>query len=140
MSVPEGLMTVVEVGRRTGVTRKALRLYEEMGLIRPVERTEAGYRLYDDETLRRLQLITRAKSLGLTLNEAEHFLDVADDCCGQDLSALEEIVERKLAQTNSRRQELAELTANLEAVLVRLTKNKGRQACEETLCTCNAAV
>ena len=68
------LMTVVEVSRRAGVTRKALRVYEDLGLVRPVERTEAGYRLYDDEAIRRLHLIARAKSLGLTLAEVEQFL------------------------------------------------------------------
>lgn len=38
-------MTVAEVNRRTGLTRAALRLYEKLGLVRPVGRTGGGYRL-----------------------------------------------------------------------------------------------
>src|SRR5204863_3357064 len=75
-------LQVAEVGRRTGLTRKALRLYETMGLLEPAERTEAGYRLYDAEALRRIELINRAKVLGLTLAETKEFLHVAEGCCG----------------------------------------------------------
>ncbi|MFN2506865.1 MAG: MerR family DNA-binding transcriptional regulator, partial [Acidimicrobiales bacterium] len=58
-----GYFKVSDVGRRTGLSRKALRLYETMGLVEPAERTDAGYRLYDREGLRRIELINRAKVL-----------------------------------------------------------------------------
>jgi DNA-binding transcriptional MerR regulator len=132
------LMTVVEVRRRAGVTRKALRVYENLGLVRPVERTEAGYRLYDDEAIRRLGLIARAKSLGLTLAEAEQFLDVADACCGQDWPELAEMVERKLAATVARIDELTALRATLRGFLARLAEDEGSPRCDELLCTCQA--
>jgi len=131
-------MTVVEVIRRAGVTRKALRVYESLGLVRPVERTEAGYRLYDDEAIRRLHLIARAKSLGLTLAEAQQFLQVADACCGQDWPELAEMVEQRLAATVARIDELATLRDTLRAFLARLADNEGGQRCDEMLCTCQA--
>ncbi len=71
------LFGVAEVRRRTGLSRKALRLYEEAGLVAPATRTQAGYRLYDAGGLQRLELIRRARALGLHLRQLPEFL-VAD--------------------------------------------------------------
>lgn len=131
-----GYLQVAEVGRRTGLTRKALRLYESMGLLEPAERTEAGYRLYDAEALRRIELINRAKVLGLTLSETKEFLHVAEGCCGENHPALAELVSRKLDDTEQRIQELAGLRETLRSVLDRLAQNEGVHRCEEALCTC----
>ncbi len=135
MTEPEYLQ-VADVGRRTGLTRKALRLYESMGLVEPVLRTEAGYRLYDQEALRRIELINRAKVLGLTLAETKEFLHVAEGCCGDNHPQLAELVERKLDETERRMRELASLRQTLEGVLDRLASNAGVHRCEEALCTC----
>ncbi len=141
-SVPEteasasSYLKVSDVGRQTGLTRKALRLYESLGLLEPVERTEAGYRLYDDEALRRIELINRAKVLGLTLTETKEFLHVAEGCCGENHPALASLVERKLQETERRITELASLRGTLKGVLERLERNQGVHHCEEALCTC----
>jgi len=130
------LFQVADIGRRTGLTRKALRLYETMGLVEPAERTDAGYRLYDREALRRIELISRAKILGLTLAETKEFLHVAEGCCGDNHPQLADLVERKLAETEQRITELATLRQTLEDVLERLAQNEGVHRCEEALCTC----
>lgn len=130
------LLGVAEVGRRTGLSRKALRLYEEIGLVEPATRTEAGYRLYDGEALRRIELVNRAKVLGLSLAEAKEFLHVAEGCCGDHHPALAALVEAKLAETDRRMAELASLRGTLEGVLDRLAANEGLHRCEEALCTC----
>lgn len=129
-------LQVAEVGRRTGLTRKALRLYESMGLLEPVDRTEAGYRLYDAEALRRIELINRAKVLGLTLAETKEFLHVAEGCCGDNHPELAGLVGRKLSETEQRINELANLRQTLRDVLFRLQQNEGVHRCEEALCTC----
>jgi len=134
----ESLLGVAEVGRRTGLTRKALRLYEELGLVNPVSRTAAGYRLYDAEALRRIELVNRAKVLGLRLTEAKEFLHVAEGCCGDHHPELAALVEGKLAETEQRIAELQSLRGTLTAVLDRLASNDGLHRCEEALCTCRA--
>lgn len=134
----ERLLKVSEVGRRTGLTRKALRHYEALGLVEPAVRTEAGYRLYDDEALRRIELVNRAKLLGLSLAEAKDFLHVAEGCCDDDHPALAALVERKLAETDARLIELADLRRSLSEVLDRLASTQGQHRCEPSLCTCNA--
>lgn len=135
-NAPNALLGVAEVGRRTGLTRKALRHYEELGLVEPAERTEAGYRLYDDEALRRIELVNRAKVLGLSLAEAKEFLHVAEGCCGENHPELAHLVERKLTETAQRIADLQSLRGTLEGVLARLTANQGVHHCEESLCTC----
>ena len=136
--VPEGLLGVAEVGRLTGLTRKALRLYEELGLVEPVTRTDAGYRLYDDEALRRIELVNRAKVLGLSLTEAKEFLHVAEGCCGDHHPELAALVEGKLSETEQRIAELQSLRGTLESVLDRLARDEGVHRCEEALCTCRS--
>ena len=63
------------VRRRSAAgSTSALRYYEGIGLVEPSIRTDAGYRLYDDDTLARLGFIARAKQLGCSLEE---ILDLA---------------------------------------------------------------
>jgi DNA-binding transcriptional MerR regulator len=136
--VAEGLLGVAEIGRRTGLTRKALRHYEELGLVEPATRTDAGYRLYDSEALRRIELVNRAKVLGLRLSEAKEFLHVAEGCCGDHHPELAELVEKKLTETEQRITELQSLRGTLTTVLDRLASNEGVHRCEEALCTCRS--
>jgi len=131
---------VVEVGRLTGLTRKALRHYEELGLVEPAGRTEAGYRLYDEEALRRIELVNRAKVLGLSLAEANEFIHVAEGCCGENHPQLAALVKGKLAETEQRIIELRSLGDTLRGVLDRLAATEGQHRCEETLCTCGGGV
>ena len=134
----QGYLGVADVGRLTGLSRKALRHYETLGLVEPATRTEAGYRLYDDDALRRIELVNRAKVLGLTLAEAKEFLHVAEGCCGENHPELATLVEHKLEETDRRLAELANLRATLRGVLDRLDATEGQHRCEESLCTCNA--
>ncbi len=131
-----GFLGVAEVGRRTGLSRKALRHYETLGLIEPAERTDAGYRRYDQEALRRIELVNRAKVLGLSLAEAKEFLHVAEGCCGDNHPQLAALVAGKLEETQRRITELQSLRQTLQGVLERLDRNQGRHHCEESLCTC----
>lgn len=136
--VSDTLLGVAEVGRLTGLSRKALRHYEELGLVSPAARTDAGYRLYDAEALRRIELVNRAKVLGLRLSEAKEFLHVAEGCCGDHHPELAALVENKLAETEQRITELQSLRGTLTGVLERLASNEGLHRCEEALCTCRS--
>lgn len=69
-------MTVGKAAERAGVSRKAIRLWEAKGLLPAAERTEAGYRLFDEADLDVLLFIRRAKALGLTLEEINDILDL----------------------------------------------------------------
>lgn len=67
-----------EVSRRLGLNRQTLYFYERIGLIPSPQRTTAGYRLFSEEDVERLDFIVRAKSLGLTLDEIKEILALKD--------------------------------------------------------------
>lgn len=68
--------TVEEVVKALGVTPRTLHYYEEMGLIPACERTAGGHRLYDEETIEKLEHILRLKEyLGYSLQEIRSVLD-----------------------------------------------------------------
>src|SRR3954470_23562305 len=64
-----------EVAAATGLTVRTLHHYDEIGLLRPAERSEAGYRLYSDDDVRRLYRIVAFRRLGLALDEIGALLE-----------------------------------------------------------------
>lgn len=72
------MKTVKEVSRLTGVSVRALHHYDAIGLLTPSRVTEAGYRLYDDASLRRLHTILLFRELQFPLGEIRKILDTPD--------------------------------------------------------------
>ncbi|MFJ9412568.1 MerR family transcriptional regulator [Streptomyces sp. NPDC101227] len=68
-------MLIGDVARRSGVSARMLRHYESLGLVRPTGRTDAGYREYSSEDIRRILHIESLRSLGLSLREVRRALD-----------------------------------------------------------------
>src|SRR5437667_86195 len=62
-------LLIGEVAERSGLTRKALRLYEQRGILPRARRTASGYRVYPDNVLGTLGFVARARRLGLTLSQ-----------------------------------------------------------------------
>ena len=69
------MMTVNEVSKLTGVSIRTLQYYDSIGLLSPTEYTNAGYRLYDDTALERLQQILLFKELEFPLKEIKTIID-----------------------------------------------------------------
>ena len=69
------MKTVKEVSRITGVSVRTLHHYDAIGLLRPTKITDAGYRLYDDTALQRLQAILLFRELEFPLKEIKEILD-----------------------------------------------------------------
>lgn len=72
------MMTVHEVSKISGVSIRALHHYDNIGLLPATDVTEAGYRLYDDAALERLQLILLFKELEVPLKEIKAIIDSPD--------------------------------------------------------------
>lgn len=69
-----GALTIGEAAARSGVSAKMIRYYESIGLLRPAQRTAANYRVYDEEAMRRLRFIGRARELGFSIREIERLI------------------------------------------------------------------
>lgn len=62
-------MNIGQAAKATGVSAKMIRYYEEIGLIRPPVRTQAGYRVYGENDLHMLRFVRRARDLGFAVAE-----------------------------------------------------------------------
>lgn len=69
------MRTVKEVSKLTGISVRALHHYDAIGLLCPAKVTDAGYRLYDEAALRRLQNILLFRELQFPLKEIKAILD-----------------------------------------------------------------
>ena len=63
------MMTVKQMSSLTGVSVRTLQFYDEIGLLKPAQVTEAGYRMYDENAVAELQQILFFKELDFTLKE-----------------------------------------------------------------------
>lgn len=72
------MRTVKDVSKLTGVSVRTLHYYDAIGLLTPTKVTDAGYRMYDDTALSRLQSILLFRELQFPLREIKEFLDSPD--------------------------------------------------------------
>jgi MerR family transcriptional regulator, repressor of the yfmOP operon len=74
------LFTIEQVAARTGLTKRTLRYYEEVGLLPPTGRTEGNYRRYSEEDIQRLDRIKKLRDLlGFSLADIRKLLDAEDE-------------------------------------------------------------
>lgn len=114
-----------EVAERTGLSHRTIRYYEEMGLVEPTDRTEGGFRLYDDAAVERLLLIKPMKPLGFSIEQIRDLLGafdtLADPASGdRDRAAAHTLVHQTHAIAEGRIAELKASTARAEAFTRRL--------------------
>ena len=69
------MMRVGELAKATGISVSALRHYDEVGLLVPCERSDAGYRLYSPEDVQRLFRVRALRRLGFGLDQTAAVLD-----------------------------------------------------------------
>lgn len=103
-------LTVGQVADRFGVTIRTLHHYDEIGLLRPQQRTAAGYRLYSSADLARLQNIVVYRRLGFPLEDVAVLLDDERADVGVHLRRQREAVTTRL-------DELTELVAAIDRAL-----------------------
>ncbi|WP_460695711.1 MerR family transcriptional regulator [Nocardia thraciensis] len=113
-------MRISELAERSGVPATTLRYYEGAGLV-PAARNEAGYRVYQEDSLRRLAVIGAAKELGLPLADIAEVLAVWDGgACAEVKSELRPRVAASLERVEGRLAELADFAGGVRSALRRL--------------------
>jgi len=108
--------TVSQLARMAGVSVRTLHHYDQIGLLRPPARTEAGYRLYGEAELLRLQQILFFKELDVPLAQVRQILD---DPGFDQVAALEQ--HRQMLQRRMER--LARLLTTIDRTIDRLTED-----------------
>ena len=104
------MKTVSQVTKITGISARTLQYYDEIGLLAPSKLTDAGYRLYDDTALQKLQQILFFKELGFKLKEINEFISQPDF---DQISAYKKQKELLLLKRN-RADRLIQLLSRLE--------------------------
>ncbi len=69
------MMTIKGISTLTGISTRTLRYYDSIGLLCPTEKTEAGYRLYDENALERLQQILYFRELDFPLKSIKEIIE-----------------------------------------------------------------
>ena len=111
----DGLL-IGEVAAKSGVSRKALRLYETAGILPSPRRTASGYRTYGPETLSILAFVARARRLGFHLNEIREVVGMrrSGRCpCPHVL----ELVRRKIGELDRTLADLTDVRHGLHELL-----------------------
>ncbi|MEE1443469.1 MAG: MerR family transcriptional regulator [Blautia sp.] len=94
------MKTVKEVSEISGLSIRTLRYYDEIGLLSPTQLTDAGYRLYDDKELEKLQEILFFRELKIPLVDIKKIMDNPDCDKEQILSTQQELLEHKRNRLN----------------------------------------
>ena len=133
---PSGALRIEAVAQRTGLTKRTIRYYEEIGLLSPSGRSEGGYRLFSEADVARLERITALKeSAGLSLAEVAELPDAesvrerireryqATDDPAEKRAMLAQshaVLTRQVALIERKRRALDELAAEYEERLGRI--------------------
>ncbi len=110
--------SIGELGKATDTKVETIRYYERIGLLPEPPRTGGNYRAYGAMELGRLSFIRRARDLGFPLDQVRALLSLSDDrdrdCATIDALARDHLadVERKIADLNALRRELAAVIAS----------------------------
>jgi MerR family copper efflux transcriptional regulator len=122
-------LTIGEVAKQTGLSPKAIRLYEAHGLIPPPERTQAGYRTYDEHDLALLRFVSQARALDLRLEEIKEILDL-QQASGQPCGRVIELLDTHIRSINHTIRALRQLRATLARARAsaEASRQRGNQA------------
>lgn len=121
-------MLIGELAQRSGVPAKTLRYYEDIGLLRPPERSASGYRDYRPEVLDRLAFIKSSQALGLSLGEIRSIISMREDGDAPCSHVLQLLLDRSIEIDRTIR-DLRNLKAELQ-LLVDRAKNLDPADCE----------
>lgn len=110
---------VGQLARTSGKTVRALHLYEEMGLLEPIERSKGGYRLYAAGSVTRVVWISHLQDLGFSLPEIRSVLTEwkASSSAGAAMQRVTELYRHKLAEARAQIARLKTLEAELDKSL-----------------------
>jgi DNA-binding transcriptional MerR regulator len=142
-SSPSARLKVGELARKTGKTVRALRLYEERGLLRPA-RSEGGFRLYGPDQVARVYWISKLQDMGFSLAQIERLISTVEGStrAPDAMDSLREMFRGRLASTRDQIDRLHQLERDLVDSLAYL---EGCRVCDtdhqfEGCASCDAPV
>ncbi len=111
------MLKISELSEKTGLSAHTLRYYEKHGLINASNRSEAGYRYYNDSDIRRVQFVKTARNTGFSLEDIGQLLSIRVDKQSHSCQEVTDITEKKLREVNAKLAELQSMQQTLELLL-----------------------
>lgn len=110
-------MTSGEIAKKAGVSQKAVRLYDEKGLLKPTDYSEGNYRLYDAGALQILEKIVALKQIGFSLEE------IRDNLIAGDAKDIESALRLQLKAMEDKKYQIEKVIVAINRTLDRKTEN-----------------
>ncbi|MEQ6389945.1 Hg(II)-responsive transcriptional regulator [Bacillaceae bacterium S4-13-58] len=117
-----------ELADKCGVNKETIRYYERMNLIDEPSRTNSGYRMYREESIKRIQFIKRMQTFGFSLKEIYKLLGVVDKD-GSRCADMYEFVSKKLLEVDQQIKELQKVSFMLSDLKERCPNEKELHEC-----------
>ena len=128
------LLKIGEVAKQTDVGISTIRYYESLGLLVPIERSDNGYRYYDEESVERLQFIRKAQSLQFSLAEIHQVLGVRAH--GSPVCPLvKDLLKQKIANLEEQIDRMKEMKQELETYQSRWESRPLDDPCSKEVCS-----
>ncbi|PRO72746.1 MerR family transcriptional regulator [Alteromonas alba] len=108
--MPKSSRTIGVLARELNLNVETIRFYERKGLTAQPDKPANGFRVYPDSVLKQLKFITKAKTLGFTLDEIRSLLTLTDMPCGE----MANLAEKKLSLVDKKIAALARLKTGLQ--------------------------
>ena len=115
----ENLLQVGELARQSGKTVRAIHLYEELGLLKPLGRSKGGYRLYASDAPLRIRWIQKLQDMGFSLTDIQTVVRDWEQAgsAPHAMTKMREVYKKKLEETRATLRRLRELEGELERSL-----------------------
>lgn len=111
-----GYLKIGELARVTATSSETLRFYESQGLLPEPRRSDAGYRLYTDKDVGRVNFIVRARGMGFSLKEIVELLSLQVDKETTTCGEVKQLAEQKLRAIDDKIGELNKMRAALTQI------------------------
>jgi len=103
------MFKITELARKFGLSRSTLLYYDQIGLLTPSGRTEAGYRLYSPHDRDRLAAICRFRQAGLTIEDIRRVLSMEEDATGVVLQRRMRVLEEEISSLRTQQHLLGKM-------------------------------
>lgn len=120
--------TISQLSKTAGIPTTTVRYYERVGLIEPEDRSAGNYRIYTDDSLRKVKFIRAAQGIGFTLDDIKQLLAAEvgkiPRCCD-----VQPLLEQRMADVEQRLRDLKNVKRVLQSALRKCNQGRPNDPC-----------
>jgi len=128
----ENFIQIGELAKKTRVTPRTIKHYEEKGLLKPFKKTQGGFRLYQNDKVKLVERIRQLKKAGFSLREVKEMEEIDgiveknifEKVDNNELNKMITFLQSQLIKTEERLNETIKVKKGLEKVIEFLKKRK----------------